>query len=140
MAIYLVWHNQKPSNICRKSKEKFGCGINSKHRPHMLWRSPEFFLRVYEHHICILSLILVFLCTLLWLTRHKKKVRFKTYLYQRDLCFTFCVAVKHFTGEWFIHNTYSFKDKVQLGWMYEQYWLECIQKNNVLNEITYQII
>lgn len=138
MAIYLLWYNQKPSNIYRKSKQKFGCGKNSKHRPHMLWRSPEFFTFLWALNWNSKSPFGVFCAHLYDLLDINKMVIFKTFksflsVPKGSVCHIF---VTNFTRECFIQNTYLFKDKVQLGWMQEQYWFKCIHKINVLNKTT----
>lgn len=137
MAIYLLWYNQKLSNIYRKSKQKFGCGKNSKHRP----------------TCCDGRLIFTFLWALYWNSKSPFGVfcahlydlldinemvifkTFKSFLFvpKGSVCHIF---VTNFTRECFIQHIYLFKDKVQLGWMQEQYWFKCIHKINVLNKTT----
>lgn len=97
MAIYLLWYNQKPSNIYRKSKQKFGCGKNSKHRP-TCCDGRLSFLRFYEHYIGILSLLLVsfvhtFMTYLIWMKWWYLRHSNPCYLYQRDLCVTFLLRI-----------------------------------------------
>lgn len=138
MAIYLLWYNQKLSNIYRKSKQKFGCGKNSKHRP-TCCDGRLSFLRFYEHYIGILSFLLVsFVHTFMTYLIFNEMVIFKTFksflfVPKGSVCHIF---VTNFTRECFIQNTYLFKDKVQLGWMQGQYWFKCIHKINVVNKRT----
>lgn len=131
MAIYLLWYNQKPSNIYRKSKQKFGCGKNSKHWPtccdgrlSLYWNSKSPFGVFCAHLYDLLDIneMVIF-------------KTFKSFLFvpKGSVCHIF---VTNFTRECFIQNIYLFKDKVQLGWMQEQYWFKCIHKINVLNKTT----
>lgn len=138
MAIYLLWYNQKPSYIYRKSQQKFGCGKNSKHRPTCCDGRLSFFTFLWALYWNSKSPFGVFCAHLYDLLDINEMVIFKTFksflfLPKGSVCHIF---VTNFTRECFIQTTYLFKDKVQLGWMQEQYWFKCIHKINVLNKTT----
>lgn len=108
----------------------------------MLWRSPEFFTFLWALYWNSKSPFGVFCAHLYDLLDINEMVIFKTFksflfVPKGSVCHIF---VTNFTRECFIQNTYLFKDKVQLGWMQEQYWFECIHKINVLNKTTEQIL